>query len=230
MTPHFSVIMPIHNQADHLNRLVAEALRVMKAIGGSFELLFVVNNSTDDSFNICTELAKKHPDNLRVLFSDKGGWGRAVRLGIKEAKGHVLCYTNSARTSPEVLQEALKISLANPFAVIKASRRVRSKWLRRLGSVIYNLQLRVLLDLGYWDINGTPKVFSRKHQALFKAQEDGDLFDAEFMYLCRRENYSVIELHISEAGRFGGKSTTNYLSAIKMYIGAFRLWLRVLNT
>ena len=45
--------------------------------------------------------------------------------------------------------------------VIKASRKIRENWKRRLGSLLYNLECRALFDLPYWDINGTPKVFGR---------------------------------------------------------------------
>ena len=44
---------------------------------------------------------------------------------------------------------------------MKANRKIRDNWRRRLGSLLYNLECRALFDLANWDINGTPKVFPR---------------------------------------------------------------------
>jgi hypothetical protein len=44
---------------------------------------------------------------------------------------------------------------------VKANRKIRDHWSRRLGSLLYNLECRALFDLSVWDVNGTPKVFPR---------------------------------------------------------------------
>ncbi|MCA1557102.1 MAG: hypothetical protein LC731_01020, partial [Acidobacteria bacterium] len=51
-----------------------------------------------------------------------------------------------------------------------------------------------------------------------------DLVDAEFNMICRREGYPLLEVPTFARGRHGGKSTTNYLSGLRMYWGAYKLW------
>jgi hypothetical protein len=118
----------------------------------------------------------------------------------------------------------LLYAVAYPDVVIKANRKIRESFRRRLGSLLYNLECRAFFDLPTWDINGTPKVFPRKFEKLLQLTKDDDLIDAEFNAICRREEYPMLEVPVLSTKRHGGKSTTNYNSAFKMYWGAYKLW------
>jgi hypothetical protein len=108
--------------------------------------------------------------------------------------------------------------------VVKANRKIRDGWRRRLGSLLYNLECRALFDLSNWDVNGTPKVFPRTFRRLTELTREDDLIDAEFCLVCRQEDYPMVEIPIFSSRRHGGKSTTNYSSAWRMYLGAYNLW------
>ncbi len=120
----------------------------------------------------------------------------------------------------------LLYGVVNPGVVVKANRKIRENWRRRMGSLLYNLECRALFDLSYWDINGTPKVFPRQFDKLLALTRDDDLIDAEFNVVCRREGYPMLEVPIFASRRHGGTATTNYRSAVKMYWGAYQLWRR----
>jgi glycosyltransferase involved in cell wall biosynthesis len=223
MTELVSIILPVYNQADHIADIVQDYEQALSNLHKPYELLLVVNGCRDNSLEICNELAKQHP-TIRVIFSEKGGWGLAVKLGIKEAKGDLLCYTNSARTNARDLLLCVVYAITNPGVVIKANRRIRDNWRRRLGSLLYNLECRLLFDLAYWDVNGTPKVFPRSDAKLLELTSNDDMIDAEFNAVCRAEDYHMLEVPIFAKGRHGGRSTTKMKSAIRMYVGAYRLW------
>ena len=172
---------------------------------------------------LCEDLAGRYPA-VRVLPVERAGWGRAVKHGLAHARGDILCYTNSARTHPPDLLLLLLYAVAYPGVVVKANRKIRESAFRRLGSLLFNLQCRALFDLPTWDINGTPKVFPRSFERLLTLRRDDDLIDAEFNVICRRENYAVIEVPIISTRRYGGRSTTNLRSAVRLYWGAFRLF------
>lgn len=218
-----SIILPVYNQADHIGQIVASYTEALQKIQTPYEMLLVTNNCRDNSVEICRGLAEQY-ESVRTINTPKGGWGHAVRLGLSEARGDLLCYTNSARTSPEILTLMLLYGMAFPNTVLKANRKIRDNWSRRAGSLLYNLQCRTLFDLSYWDINGTPKVFPRAFAKLLELKREDDMIDAEFNAICRRENYPMLEVPILITKRHGGKSTTNYNSAFKMYWGAFDLW------
>jgi glycosyltransferase involved in cell wall biosynthesis len=217
-----SIVLPVHNQADHLERIVRGYVDILEGESIPHEVLLVPNACSDGSTAVAERLANR-VDVVRVVELREGGWGRAVKAGLAVATGDLLCYTNVARTTPQILLLLLLYARVYPDVVVKANRRIRDSRRRRLGSLLYNIECRALFDLAVWDVNGTPKVFPRSFQRLLELSRDDDLVDVEFNVVCRREGYPVVEIPILATVRQGGKSTTGYRSALKMYTGAFQL-------
>jgi glycosyltransferase involved in cell wall biosynthesis len=219
-----SIVLPVYNQADHIERVITEyddaLARTLKV---EREFILVVNGSGDDSYERCARLAEQRP-RLRLVRSDPPGWGGAVRTGVAQAAGDIICYTNSARTSAQELAMVILHAALDHQVVVKASRKIRESGLRRFGSLLYNLECRALFDLANWDVNGTPKAFPREFAKLLTLTRRDDLIDLEFNIVCRREGYPMIEVPIFSRLRHGGKSTTNLGTAWQMYWGALRLW------
>jgi glycosyltransferase involved in cell wall biosynthesis len=218
-----SIVLPVHNQADHIADIVDRYRQALEQLPGTFEYVLVTNACRDDSPAICAGLASGSGGSIHAIDLELGGWGRAVRAGLAHATGDWLCYTNSARTSPELLASVLGYAGVYPEVVVKAQRTVREHWQRRLGSVLYNLECRVLLDLASWDVNGTPKVFPRSFAGLLELERNDDLIDAEFLAVCRSAKYPLLEVPTVVIERHGGRSTTGIRSALKMYYGAWEL-------
>lgn len=223
--PQISIILPVYNQEEHIGSVVDEYEQALATLERTHELILVVNACRDRSAQICRELAQKYPA-VRVLESERGGWGLAVRLGLTAARGDFICYTNSARTTAQDLILMVLYAVAFPKVVVKANRKIRESFLRRLGSLFYNLECRLLFDLSYWDINGTPKVFPRAFGKLLQLAREDDLIDLEFNWTCKREHYPIIEVPIFSTRRHGGKSTTRLRSAMHMYAGALKMKLQ----
>ncbi len=219
-----SIILPVYNQAEHIAEIVHEYENTLAGVANPHELILVVNGDRDGSLAICQSLEAEYSGKVRVVHSQRGGWGLAVRLGLQQARGDIICYTNSARTSVQDLLLFVLYAIANPNTVIKANRKIRDNWRRRIGSLLYNIEVRTLFELACWDINGTPKIFPRKFDQLLQLTRDDDLIDAEFNAICQRAGYPMLEVPIFSTRRHGGKSTTNYNSALKMYVGAYELW------
>ncbi len=220
------MVLPVYHQADHIERIVEEHVRALDAAGLDYEIVLVVNGSRDASLEASNRLAQRYA-TVRALEEPRAGWGRAVRLGLCDARGTLLCYTNSARTTARDLTLMLLYARAFPETVVKANRKVRENALRRIGSLLYNIECRTLFDLSCWDVNGTPKIFPRSFTALLALSRDDDLLDAEFVAVCRRENYPMIEVPIFSTRRHGMSSTTTYRSALALYAGALRLARRM---
>lgn len=214
--------MPVHNQADHLDDLLCAQLRTLNSLPQPYQLILVPNNCSDASVETC-EAQARSGGNIKVVALERGGWGRAVKAGLAASDGDTLCYTNSARTSPQMLAMMLAYSMPYDDVVLKANRRARDNFARRLGSVVYNLECRALLNLATWDINGTPKIFPRAFERLLHLASDDDMIDAEFLAICAEEGYPVMEVPLLLSKRHGGKSTTNLRSAAGMYMGAWRV-------
>lgn len=216
-----SVVLPVYRQAGHVRDIVLSCETALAKVPVDHELLVVVNGPPDGTLETCLATAEDVPA-MRVIESERG-WGRAVQRGLSEARGDLLCYANSARTTGDDLALTLLYAVAYPGVVIKASRKTRDSWRRRLGSLIYNLECRHLFDLSNFDINGTPKIFPRQFDRLLALRRSDDLIDAEFNAVCRRSGYPIIEVPILSTARRAGRSTTGYRSAARMYVGAYQL-------
>jgi len=221
--PLVSLVLPVHNQGDHIRAIVESYVAGLALLPLRYELILVVNGSSDGSLEACRELEARR-EAVRVIELDERGWGRSVRAGLASAEGDLLCFTNSARTTREILTLMLAYALAYPEVVLKANRRIRESRRRRLGSLLYNIECRALFDLSAWDINGTPKIFPRSFDRLLSLTRDDDLLDCEFNVVCRRHGYPMIEVPILATERQGGRSTTNFSSALRMYAGAWSIW------
>lgn len=217
-----SIILPVHNQADHIERLVKDYVAALTKVPAPYELLLVENASRDSSLDICRRLDAEIPC-VKALSNSSAGWGHAVRYGLDHAGGDVVCYTNSARTTPDDLVICLLYAVAYEQVVVKANRKIRENWRRRLGSLLFNIECRTLFDLSNWDVNGTPKVFPRAFAGLFELSRIDDLIDTEFCIVCRRRDYPMIEVPIFSTRRHGGRSTTGYRSALRLYWGALAM-------
>ncbi|MBE2317429.1 glycosyltransferase [Solirubrobacter sp. CPCC 204708] len=221
--PNLSIVLPVYNQEDHIRGVVEGYTTMLDRLGGTYELMLVTNGCRDNSVAICQELTADHEGVKTIDLGAQGGWGKAVRAGLREVTGETIGYTNTARTSPEILALCASYSRAFPNVVVKANRKIRDNWRRRAGSLVYNLEVRALFDLPVWDINGTPKIFPRSFARLLDLEREDDLIDAEFNVICRREGYPIVEVPVLSTQRHGGTSTTNYASGVRMYRGALEL-------
>ena len=218
-----SVVLPVFNQGPHISGIVRGYRDALQQLGIGFELILVPNGCTDNSVAVCQELGREDA-RIRTVEVAGSGWGRAVISGLAAATGDLLCYTNTARTSAQLLGRCVEAALADRSCVVKVTRIAR-RGSRFWGSALYNMLGRLLLGLRGRDMNGTPKVFPGKFWALSGLSETGDLLDLEFMVCCKRLGYPVQELEAPWGGRQGGVSTTSLRSAARMYTGLLRFWL-----
>jgi glycosyltransferase involved in cell wall biosynthesis len=219
--PVFSIILPFYKQINHAEGIYNTYCEHLDKLKEEWEIIFVING-TDDGTQKKLESLNKRP-NVRIERIEKGGWGRAVKYGLAQAKGNYLCYTNTARTDINDLILILKYALVNDDNVVKATRIIREKFSRKLGSTLYNLECRMLFRVPIWDVNGTPKVLPRKVYNAITITSEDDLIDAEIIALCAKNKVKIIEIPVIATKRLSGKSTTNYISAFNMYKGLLRL-------
>lgn len=223
--PVVSVILPVRNQADHIDRVVRLHRQMLSEnLPVPFEFVLVENGSTDDSLEGCRKL-EREITAVKALRSETVGWGAAIRLGIDRSRGEIICYASSARVDSRVLLDCIKLALEEPGAVIQAVRLGHDNALRSLASKLYQWQSRILFGIRSQDINGNPKVFSRKLAPLCKLTEKGFMVDLEFCLKCKELGYRVIEVPVNRGRRHGGKSMTGFGLGSRLYIEAFKLWL-----
>jgi glycosyltransferase involved in cell wall biosynthesis len=221
-----SIVLPVYNQAGHIECIVREYEAALSRLPNPHELILVVNGCHDCSLKICETLAEEIK-SIRIIQSERHGWGRAVKLGLQNSQGDLLCYTNSARTNASDLLLVIIHALAHPLSVIKAHRRIRGELIRKIGSLLFKIQCRVLFDLPMWDINATPKVFPRDIYNTITLAADGDLIDLEFIVKCRQRGWPILEVGTYRWQRHSGESTTKFHTAFRLYLDTCRWWWEI---
>ena len=85
-----SVVVPLFNEAESLPELHAWIQRVMTANNFTYEIIFVNDGSTDNSWDIIESLAKKDPNVKGIKFRRNYGKSPALYCGFKRAQGDVV--------------------------------------------------------------------------------------------------------------------------------------------
>ncbi|MGH9166548.1 MAG: glycosyltransferase family 2 protein, partial [Acidimicrobiia bacterium] len=84
--PHFSVVIPVHNEADFLKEAAERLLADLVPLPAPVEVLVVENGSTDATAAIARGLAARHPQ-VKVLQLPIANYGAAMRAGFLAAEG-----------------------------------------------------------------------------------------------------------------------------------------------
>lgn len=85
-----SVVVPLYNEEESLPELHAWVERVMKANNFSYEMIFVNDGSTDNSWNVIEQLSKEDPSVKGIKFRRNYGKSPALYCGFKAAQGDVV--------------------------------------------------------------------------------------------------------------------------------------------
>ena len=85
-----SVVVPLYNEAESLPELCAWIERVMQANDFSYEVIFVNDGSTDNSWEVIKSLSAKNPSVKGVAFRRNYGKSPALNTGFARAKGDVV--------------------------------------------------------------------------------------------------------------------------------------------
>ena len=85
-----SVIVPLYNEAESLPELHAWIKRVMDEHRYSYEIYFVNDGSTDDSWKVIEELHVKYPEVKGIKFRRNYGKSPALFCGFDRAEGDVV--------------------------------------------------------------------------------------------------------------------------------------------
>ncbi len=115
----FSIVVPVYNVADYLPGCIAS---ILSQDFTDYELILVDDGSTDNSGDLCEQLAAAHPTRLiRVIHQENKGLGGARNTGMQAACGEFLFFIDSDDTiAAGCLRKIAAYSEAHPEADIVA--------------------------------------------------------------------------------------------------------------
>ncbi len=159
-----SVVFSFRNEEGNIKELVNRInISLEKLINWNYELIFVNDNSTDNSESILLELQKKYP--IRIInMSRNFGVDPCVLAGFRNAKGDAIVYLHTdLQDPPEIIPDLIK-KHEEGFDVVHTIRKKRkgeSKF-RMLVTRIAYLLINILSDINLPIEAGDYKLISRK--------------------------------------------------------------------
>ncbi|OGK56691.1 hypothetical protein A3J15_03905 [Candidatus Roizmanbacteria bacterium RIFCSPLOWO2_02_FULL_38_10] len=215
MIPEYSVIFPVLNQADHIEKVTLSYRDILLKHKFSFELIAVVNGTTDNSFEILKTLEKKYPE-IKAYELQGRGFGLGILYGLKKSKGKYLCYLNCARITSQQLLTSLLFFTKNQTKIVHGVRTSRENINRSIGSKTYNFICHYIFNIRNTDVNGNPKIFSRQVYDKLDLQFSDSMIDLELLEKAKKLDITVLELPIEKYVRHGGKSTTSFWTVFRL--------------
>lgn len=112
MDEKISVIVPVYNVEQYLERCVDS---IINQTYKNLEIILVNDGSTDNSGQLCDELARKD-DRIRVIHKKNGGLSDARNVGIDEAEAELIGFIDSDDYIDEDMYEVLMNNLKDANA------------------------------------------------------------------------------------------------------------------
>jgi glycosyltransferase involved in cell wall biosynthesis len=205
-TPLYSIVIPVHNEAECLAAEVAEIVGGLRANNVDYELLLAENGSSDGTAAIGESLATENK-RIRVLRVPVADYGAAMKAGMLESKGRLIVNFDIDYHNVDFMLKAGDL-LGAGEAVAQAGIVVGSKlaegaddrrsWVRHLVSLGFTTILRLLFDRHMDDTHGM-KVLRREVVQRFAPRTimTTDLFDTELIIRARREGVVVKALPVT---------------------------------
>jgi glycosyltransferase involved in cell wall biosynthesis len=132
-----SVVIPMFNEELVLREFYPRLKKEAESWGKSYELLFVDDGSTDNSFELMCEWKKKD-SNLRIVkFTRNFGQQAAVLAGFRQSRGNIIVQIDSdLQNPPEEINRLLGAFTDEVDLVVTIPRKRRDSSLRVIGSKV----------------------------------------------------------------------------------------------
>ena len=121
-----SVIVPLYNEDESLPELHSWICRVMNENHLTYEIIFVNDGSTDNSWNVIEELTKKDENVRGIKFRRNYGKSPALYCGFKAAKGDVVITMDAdLQDSPDEIPELYRMITKDGFDLVSGYKQKR---------------------------------------------------------------------------------------------------------
>ncbi|MFL2629222.1 MAG: glycosyltransferase, partial [Flavobacteriaceae bacterium] len=86
--PEISIIIPLFNESESLLELTKTIQNALKKNNFNYEIIFIDDGSTDNSWISIKEIATKANNITGISFSKNYGKSQALHAGFEKAKGN----------------------------------------------------------------------------------------------------------------------------------------------
>ncbi|MGL5317862.1 MAG: glycosyltransferase family 2 protein [Bacteroidales bacterium] len=150
-----SVIIPLYNEAESLPELHAWIKRVMIQNNYSYEIIFINDGSTDDSWQVIEKLKANNPEVRGIKFRRNYGKSPALHEGFLRAEGQVVITMDAdLQDSPDEIPGLYKMIKEEHYDLVSGWKKKRYDPLNKtLPTKLFNATARKVSGIYLNDFN-----------------------------------------------------------------------------
>lgn len=160
-----SIVIPLYNEDESLPELTAWIERVMVDNNYSYEVLFIDDGSTDNSWNVIEQLRSKNENIKGIKFQRNYGKSAALNEGFKAAQGDVVITMDAdMQDSPDEIPELRKMVIEGEFDLVSGWKKKRydNALTKNIPSKLFNAAARAMSGIKLHDFNCGLKAYRKK--------------------------------------------------------------------
>lgn len=159
-----SVVIPLLNEQESLNELYSLIIDVMHKNNFSYEILFIDDGSTDDSWGVISKLSTQDTNVKGIRFFKNYGKSQALHAGFKKALGNVIITMDAdLQDNPKEIPELYNLISKEGFDLVSGWKKKRydNVWTKNLPSKLFNWAARKTSGVVLNDFNCGLKSYKR---------------------------------------------------------------------
>ncbi len=158
-----SVVIPLLNEEESLPELEAWIRKVMDTHQFSYEILFIDDGSTDQSWSLIEKMSQSNPHVRGIKFQRNYGKSAALNVGFEAVKGDVVITMDAdLQDNPEEIPELYRMITKDGYDLVSGWKKVRHDPLSKtIPTKLYNAVTRKLSGIYLHDFNCGLKAYRK---------------------------------------------------------------------
>ncbi len=159
--PYLSIILPVYNEAKNIKLQYNKIIKGIKPIKKKYEIIFIDDGSTDQSFENLSNLAKTDKNLKIIQFRRNFGQTAAMAAGIEYARGEIIIFMDAdLQNDPNDIKKLLD-KLDEGYDVVSGWRvnRKDKLFLRKIPSKIANKIISIISEVPLHDTGCSLKAY-----------------------------------------------------------------------
>ncbi|MDY2587746.1 glycosyltransferase family 2 protein [Winogradskyella aquimaris] len=158
-----SVVIPLLNEEDSLKELHDWIVSVMQSNSFSYEILFIDDGSTDNSWQVISQLVERNSNVKSIRFLKNFGKSQALHAGFAQAKGDVVITMDAdLQDNPDEIPALFKMITQDQYELVSGWKKKRydSVISKNIPSKLFNWAARRTSGVKLHDFNCGLKAYS----------------------------------------------------------------------
>lgn len=159
-----SIVIPLLNEEESLSELYNWIANVMRSNSFSYEIIFIDDGSTDNSWKIIKQISAEDPSVKGIKFNRNYGKSQALHVGFDKAEGDVIITMDAdLQDNPEEIPELYTLITKEGYDLISGWKKKRydSVLSKNLPSKLFNAAARKTSGLKLHDFNCGLKAYRK---------------------------------------------------------------------